>query len=123
MRRELYEKNLPPIVRVKIVRVEDEAAEIEVTDAPEPVLKALEAADRTYERRWRQIRENYGLNREAAEEYVWTNPEPAAAELSRSQLRRLLTILGEKSRKIYEKPIKISYRGKIYLLSIEYPCG
>ena len=123
MRRELYERNLPPTVRVKIVRVEDEAAEAELRDAPEPLLKALEAADEAYERRWRQIRENYGLDRESAEEFVWTNPEPAAVQLPKSQLQRLLTILGEKSRKIYEKPIKIRHQGKTYLLSIEYPCG
>jgi len=120
-----YEKNLPPNVRIKVMRTnEAEAIDLEVSEEgllPLQILKAMDEADETYAKRKRQVEENYGLTPKQAEEYVWTMPEPATAELSKEQL---LTFLKEKElREIPEKPITVKRAGKIYLLTIEYPCG
>ena len=123
-----YEKNLPPKVRIKLMRTDKaEAIDLEVGEEgllPPQILKAMDEADETYAKRKKQVEENYGLTPKQAEEYVWTMPEPAAAELPKEQFSKLITLLEEKGlREISEKPITVKRAGKTYLLTIEYPCG
>ncbi|MCS7135627.1 MAG: hypothetical protein RMJ14_02595 [Nitrososphaerota archaeon] len=57
-------------------------------------------------------------------EYYELFVSPAIAVLSLEEVEKLITILEEKtSAKVDEGSFKISFNGKQYTISIEYPCG
>lgn len=113
-------ENLPPKMRVKIMRINSAAYPKPVPKLPTSILKALERADELHTTRTRKLEENLKLKQEEAQQYTWTRPEPAIAEVTKEELKTLINLLGEE---ITQKPVTIKHGGQLYILSIEYPCG
>lgn len=116
MNEEKYIATTAGIVRLKIVHVETADSEASLTDEEVAVFPFLR--DALAQSREKSSTKTYPREFEAL------NPVPVILTVSAEEAKKLSELVKRKTGfSLYDKAVKISFKGDVYIIAVEHHCG